>query len=225
MKKKFSKCLKCNKTVFKEKFQCCQCSLFFHKACEPILEHNNTFCSKCLNTYLPFSKLENLEYVDLINFKERLENCPNFDIQSLLDSMKNNHDDNAFLSDSIKSAYYDSNEFLKNKFLEKSFSLLHLNIASIQLHFDEILTLLASTNKEFDILCFSETKLKENFSTLINIEIPGYSYFHTPTKTSHGGTLIYFKNELSAKFYQNFPNHLKVYSNLPLLKSKEMKSP
>ena len=225
MKKKFNKCLKCNKKDFKEKFQCCQCSLFFHKACEPILEHNNTFCSKCLNTYLPFSKLENLEYVDLINFKERLENCPNFDIQSLLDSMKNNHDDNAFLSDSIKSAYYDSNEFLKNKFLEKSFSLLHLNIASIQLHFDEILTLLASTNKEFDILCFSETKLKENFSTLINIEIPGYSYFHTPTKTSHGGTLIYFKNELSAKFYQNFPNHLKVYSNLPLLKSKEMKSP
>ena len=107
--------------------------------------------------------------------------------------MKNNHDDNAFLSDSIKSAYYDSNEFENNNFPKKSFSLLHLNIASLQLHFDEILTLLASTKKDFDILCFSETKLKENASILVNIEIPGYSYFHTPTKTSYGGTLIYFR--------------------------------
>ena len=152
---------------------------------------------------LPFFKLEKLQYIDQFN-KQKLLNCPSFNIQSLLDSMKHNNDDNGFLSDSINSSYYDSDEFSKKPCPNKNFSLIHLNIASLQLHIDELVSLLQISNKNFDIICISETRLKEDQEILVNIDLPGYSYFHTPTKTACGGTLIYYKNYLSAKILSQF---------------------
>ena len=69
---------------------------------------------------LPFFKLEKLQYIDQFN-KQKLLNCPSFNIQSLLDSMKHNNDDNGFLSDSINSSYYDSDEFSKKPCPNKNF--------------------------------------------------------------------------------------------------------
>ena len=78
-----------------------------------------------------------------------------------------------------------------------------MNIASLQLHIDELVSLLQISNKNFDIICISETRLKDQ-EILVNIDLPGYSYFHTPTKTACGGTLIYYKNYLSAKILSQF---------------------
>ena len=82
--------------------------------------------------------------------------------------------------------------------------MMHLNISSLQLHFDELLTLISSSKKDFDIICISETRIKDNKEILVNIEIPGYTFFQTPTKTACVGNLIYVKNNLSAKILKDY---------------------
>ena len=95
--------------------------------------------------------------------------------------------------------------------------MMHLNTASLKLHFDDIVTMLTSTESDFDVLCFTETKIKEG-SDIVNIDIPGYTFFHTPTKTNFGGTLTFVKKKVSPKNYPSFLNLLKKVSNLPSLK-------
>ena len=106
--KKLNKCKKCNKKLLHSKNKCHNCLYFFHKSCESNLLPNSDYvCTSCLNKNLPFHSLENLEFFDLFNKKVRLENCPSFNIQSLLDEMSKNNEDNSFISDTLKSAYYD----------------------------------------------------------------------------------------------------------------------
>ena len=202
--KDHTKCPKCRKKLIKLISQCKECKHFFHKKCEPSLKKQENTCSSCLMSHLPFYKLEKLQFIDHLELQPRTPNCPSFNIQSLLDDMKMNNDDSHFITDSIKSSYYDTNEFISAKFPKNAFSILHLNTASLQLHFDEIVTMLSQSNKNFDILCFSETKIKEKTGILRNIDIPGYSFFHTDTKTNSGGTLIYAKNQLSPKLLPEF---------------------
>ena len=204
MKKSKRNCGKCKKRIIKFNYQCKNCNHYFHKTCESNLDQNNSLCTPCLNSFLPFFKLQNLEYMDNLNLNDRLENCPSFKIQSLLDEMKQNNDGNSFISESLKSSYYDTNEFNAAKFPKDAFSLIHLNTASLQLHIDDIKTLLSTIENEIDVLCFTESKLKQNANIITNIEIPGYTYFHTNTLTDFGGTIIYVKSHFSPKLLPEF---------------------
>ena len=58
---------------------------------------------------------------------------PSFTIQTLLGKMPGNRDEQTdeFLSDTIISKYFSPSEFLTPKIPKKSFSMLHLNIASL----------------------------------------------------------------------------------------------
>ena len=203
MNKKRRKCKTCAKNLILRKYKCFKCNFFYHKKCEPQLENPGNICSKCIQSFMPFFSLENLQFIDHI-MPERPQNSPSFSIQSLLDKMKHKSDENEFLSESVKSAYYDTNEFSAKKIEKGSFAMMHLNISSLQLHFDELLTLISSSKKDFDIICISETRIKDNKDILVNIEIPGYTFFQTPTKTACGGTLIYVKNNLSAKSLKDY---------------------
>ena len=79
-----------------------------------------------------------------------------------------------------------------------------LNTAFLKLHFDEIVTMLTSTESDFDVLCFTETKIKEGSDIVVNIDIPGYTFFHAPTIFFVGGTLIFVENEFSPKLLPEF---------------------
>ena len=86
--------------------------------------------------------------------------------------------------------YYDTDEFVKCEFKYSiSFSILHMNIHSIQLHIDEHKTLLNMLKYTFHIITISESQLKN--MPIINIEIPRYQ---TPciitTEAGKGGTMI-----------------------------------
>ena len=82
--------------------------------------------------------------------------------------------------------------------------MMHLNTSSLQLHFDELSTLISSSKKYFDIICISETRIKDNKDILVNIEITGYTFCQSPTKTACGGTLIYLNNNLSTKSLKDY---------------------
>ena len=108
-----------------------------------------------------------------------------------------------FLSYSINSKYYSPTEFIDAKFSKKSFTMIHLNIASLQYHIDELRTLLSLIGHPFDVICITETRLHDD-KPLSNIQIDGYDFVHTPTSTRCGGVGIYIKSSLEYKQLNNF---------------------
>ena len=96
--------------------------------------------------------------------------------------------------------YYSVEQFNKKKFKHKNnFSIFHLNIASLQYHFEDLKILLSTLENDFDIISISETKLKQNIPPTIDINIPNYQFEHTPSNANKGGTLIYTSNKHNYK--------------------------
>ena len=89
----------------------------------------------------------------------------------------------------------------------KSLSLFHINACSLNKNFDDLQHLLSCTQKNFDIIAISETRVTKNISLLNNLNFNNYSFEFTPTETSAGGTLLYIANHLSYKCH----NDLNIY--------------
>ena len=75
---------------------------------------------------------------------------------------------------------------------------MYLNFASLQAHIDELRTLLTLLDHPFDAIGITETRLHDQ-SPLVNIDIPGYDFLHTPTTTDCGGAGIYVKSVYQPK--------------------------
>ena len=96
-------------------------------------------------------------------------------------------------------SYYKTRKFYSSNFKnEKTLSIFHLNIASLHYHFDDILILLDTLDFTFDILTFTETKLKDGDKPR-QIKDNYYDIEHTPTEASKGGTIIYAAKHLFSK--------------------------
>ena len=109
-------------------------------------------------------------------------------IQSLLDQMPGQKFGSAdFLSNSISSKYYSPTFFTGNH--KKSlpcFTLILLLPASL------LMNLLKLLDYPFDVIGITETRLYDD-DPLVNIDIYGYEFKHTPTTTKCGGAGIYIK--------------------------------
>ena len=82
-------------------------------------------------------------------------------------------DDNIFTNET-NCNYFTINEFKDlTPNSNQSFSILHLNIHSIQLHIDEFRTFLDSAKHKFDIIALTETKLQND--SAVNIFPPRMS--------------------------------------------------
>ena len=66
------------------------------------------------------------------------------------------------ISDNIESKYYTPAQFISEKLSKKSFTMFHMNIASLQAHIDELRTLLTLHDHPFDAICITETRLYES---------------------------------------------------------------
>ena len=95
----------------------------------------------------------------------------------------------------IQCNYYSAEEFQRKKFdSSREFSILHLNIHSVEAHIEELRIALQIINYEFDFICLTESKLKKNSEPKIDIKIPNYQCpIGTPTEATKGGVLIYAK--------------------------------
>jgi hypothetical protein len=114
------------------------------------------------------------------------------------DQLQETRDDNndELVSTSVNSKYYDIKQLNKiNHDKESSFGLLHVNIASLNAHIDDLRTLLSRLKPDIDIIGISEHKIKKDHKPSNNIDISGYDEFiFEPTGTTHGGTGFYIKN-------------------------------
>ena len=59
--------------------------------------------------------------------------------------------------------------------------------------------LLKCTNKVFNIVAFSETRIVKKTSLAANINLNNYSFEFVPTESTAGGTILYIANHLSYK--------------------------
>ena len=109
---------------------------------------------------------------------------------------KNNDPENV-----VNSKYYDIDQIQTLKFpnKHKSLALFHINECSLSKNLDYLDHLLKSTNKVFDIIAVSETRItKQTFHTT-NINLRNYAIEFTPTEYSAGSMLFYITSHLSYK--------------------------
>ena len=108
-------------------------------------------------------------------------------------------DNNKNVDDNLThSKYFDIDEIQKLKInKEKCLSLFHINVCSLGKNFDELQDLLKSTNKNFDVIAITETRVRKDISITSNLSLNNCSLELTPTEASAGGTLLYIANHLS----------------------------
>ena len=82
-----------------------------------------------------------------------------------------------------------------------------MNVCSLTKKFGDFNILLSELDGSFDILAITESRIKKDSSSPINIQLNKYSIEHTPTESSAGGTLLYTNKRLS---YQ-LSNDLRIY--------------
>ena len=88
------------------------------------------------------------------------------------------------------SKYYSIKDFTTLN-ISKSFNIFYSNINGLESKLDNLCEFLSGTSNKIDILTFTETSDKETIGFISNVEIDGYQKFHTPSKSSKGGTAIY----------------------------------
>ena len=158
-------------------------------------------CSKCLFSHLPFHTSTNEDLYTVFSGLNSsnldfLKNIPSFNIKTLIDSLPGeNFSKDDFISNTITSKYYSPIEFRQAKFRKRQLSMVHLNIASLQLHIEELRDLLLFLDHPFDIIAITETRLHQQIPQ-IDISISGYDFLHTETHTLKGGAGIYIKDTI-----------------------------
>ena len=193
-------------------------------------------CYNCINDTLPFTSLTDNEFLPLLRRGTILHEGVNSNIfspspqiqhhinklntylnQNFSDPTSDVDDDSDSDSDMVSPIncnYFNYDEFADAKFdSSKSFSILHLNIHSIQKHIESLRALLLTLHSEtfeFDIIAISESKIAKNIAPMVDINISNYhDPISTPTEASKGGVLLYVNNKIP-----NFKprNDLNIYS-------------
>ena len=168
-------------------------------------------CLKCMEDLIPFSSLNdnqfNIAVKQGVNYAldtDLLYNPIEMD-KKLFDRINHavslsQHDDiDEEINTFIDCKYYGVEDFQNLKVKpEKSFSVFHLNIHSVQAHIDDLRILIGMLDYEFDFICLSESKLIKGVKPQIDINIDGYQPPEgTPTEGEKGGVLIYAKNGIN----------------------------
>ena len=107
-------------------------------------------------------------------------------------------DENDGISSSVNSKYYTVRNFNTLKpDQQSSFGLMHINIASLNKHFDDLEALLSRLKFNFDVIGISEHKIRRGIPPSTNISLEGYNEFEfEPTDTTHGGSGFYVRQGL-----------------------------
>ena len=86
---------------------------------------------------------------------------------------------------------------LSKNFKRKTLFCFHMNVCSLIKNFDDFNILLNDLNVNFDILAITDSRIKKDLSSSVNLHLDNYSIEQTPTKASAGGTLLYISKRLS----------------------------
>ena len=204
-------CKICSKSVAKNhKAICCDlCQIWIHTKCNKInaatynmLQNDETkwFCIECSKEIFPFSSLNGVEFFSttqgkklkfLTKTKKRLTNEEKL-INQLNDAMNSSDLTNP-------STYYSIDKFNKcfKSNLFNGTNLLHLNISSLPYNCEQLHTLLAEIDINFDKIGITETRLTAGQKALNNIDTEKCVIEHTKTDAHCGRALSYIKEGIT----------------------------
>ena len=86
----------------------------------------------------------------------------------------------------LPNCIYKDTDYFKNlnkDFKRKALSFFHINVCSLTKNFDDYNILLSDLNVSFDILAITETRIKKDSSTSIDLQLNNYLTEHTPTES------------------------------------------
>ena len=116
----------------------------------------------------------------------------------MLNNDSQDPDENFFNAFNFKDSQYftpeESSQNL-NSFDKSSFSMLHLNIRSLQKNFDSLLNLLMTLKFEFKVICITETWCSDNSMNHNLFELPQYKSIHQVRRAGKGGGIAVFLHE------------------------------
>ena len=145
----------------------------------------------------------NNKAVKTLNNESSLLLRPSENLKVLLNQFNNNAspEDNTDPEDFVQSKYYDTDELqtIKIPNEDKSLVLFHINTCSLSKNFNDLDHFLSYTNKTFDVIAITETRITKNFSLKHNLTMNNFYFVFTPTESSAGSTLLYIANHLSYK--------------------------
>ena len=137
-----------------------------------------------------------------------------FDEQEQWDAIINS------IFDNFKNCTYISpNSSMPN--CNNSLTILHLNIRFLNKNFDELHKFLVSIRIRPDVICLTETRIKND--PVLNIMIPQYKFYHVHSQTSAGGVAVYVSDNVTSKLCPNqyvMPNSESLWLELSTPKSK-----
>ena len=122
----------------------------------------------------------------------------NCDIDKILNNDSQDPDENFFKAFNFKESQYftpeESSQNL-NSFDKSSFSMLHLNIRSLQKNFDSLLNLFMTLKFEFKVICITETWCSDNSMNHNLFELPQYKSIYQVGRAGKGGDIAVFLHE------------------------------
>ena len=197
-------CNLCDKKIQKrQKKTICQCCKnVSHFKCNKLNQSHSCeifMCLKCNQNNLPFFNTKGTSQQDNFN-KEFLasENIKKFfkDINDLENNENFNTDEsNIDITPIINCKYLEILSLKSKNVNNKSFSLIHLNIHSLEKNKEELESTLSLLDFKFDVIGISETKLKSNIAPKYDIGMEGYKHFSTPSEANKGGVILYILNK------------------------------
>ena len=191
---------------------CSNCNLWIHIKCNDISNSEYKilqnepddvpwFCLKCTKIMFPFGSLEDYELSNLNNsdFPSFVDTAVSFEITSGLTNLPNleDYDIDEHLPSNVNSGYHTMQDLSSIDVSEKDLSIFHVNIRSLSLHLDELLSILTSLKINFDVIGVSETWNSLENPIKTNVEIPGYCYFPYQSHSQNGGVALYVKSGLN----------------------------
>ena len=186
------------------------------KKTENINRHH--FCKTCKEDMFPFQKVQNEQLEASVSKKIPVCDNLNFEanppprLRNLFSDLNNRNAEDETL---INCEYYDYT-MPTLPIISKKKSIFHMNIASLNLHKEELETSLSLLDNKFDIIGITETKFIKGIAPIIDPKLPGYKHHHTPTESTKGGVLMYIREGISYKRRGNLENMM--------YKAKELES-
>ena len=227
-------CGSCGRNVSKhfKAIKCDICNYWNHIKCDEITAYTYDkmielpqserekiihFCKICKESCIPFQKLSEEEFltsiIKNIEYREdlNLRTHPPEGLKRLFTDFSNHNEDDPI---AINCDYYDATTRIPNA-NKKHRSMIHINIASLGLHKEELEAAISLSGLDFDIIAISETKIMKNVNPTYDTTLSGYKEpYHTPTESQKGGVMIYVKEDIEVKHRPDLESKLYESKNL-----------
>ena len=172
-------CSVCKKSVlYQHKAICCDhCNQWVHIKFNNLndLDYNllkskneNWYCILRTPEILPFCQIN-----EKVSIPKGNLNKPTNALFNLMNQLNNFNDDEKENELNLPNCKYRDTDYFKNitkDFRRKVLSFFHMNVCSLNKNFDDFNILLSDLNVSFDILAITETKIKRNSSSPINLQ-------------------------------------------------------